>query len=250
MCWFFYFTKMKKKLIISAAVICSLITILWIVNLFTGMLQYYKIPIPSSEPNIKQGEKVFVSNLKDPAPYKFIVFTSKYEDSINMVFMPDYKPGSRYIHRLCSIPGDVIEMKNGILFVNNRNFDSGLNLNKSYKITNTEFYSIEQDDIIAGETAGSMQMISNNTAIVTFDTVLLKKYASKINPLQYIMPISQNGCFKWNNKDHIWSADNFGPLKIPADCYFVLGDNRHNALDSRYIGYVKKENILGVVLNK
>jgi signal peptidase I len=34
------------------------------------------------------------------------------------------------------------------------------------------------------------------------------------------------------------------------DYYFVVGDNRHNALDSRYIGFVKKENIMGVVLNK
>jgi signal peptidase I len=64
------------------------------------------------------------------------------------------------------------------------------------------------------------------------------------------MQHAEYGAFKWNNKDAYWTPDNFGPIKIPTGCYFVLGDNRHNAMDSRYIGFVKKEDIKGVVLNK
>ena len=241
---------MKRKIIITAAVICSLITILWIVNLFTGMLQLYKIPTPSNMPNIKPGDRVYVSSLTDPAPYSFIVFTSNSADSISMIGRPDRNVAAQYLFRLCGIPGDIIEMKEGTFYVNNRNFDSALNLNKTYKITNTEFYSLEQDDVIAGETAGSMQMISNNAALVTFDQALLKKYASKINLVPYIMSSLENGPFEWYNNENQWTTDNFGPLKIPTGCYFVLGDNRHNALDSRYIGFVKKKDIKGVVLNK
>jgi len=241
---------MKKKLIITAAIFCSLITVLWIIGRVTGMLQFYKIPTPSSEPNIKQGEKVFSSNLKGPAPYNFIVFTSKYEDSLNMIFMPDFKPGTRYIHRLCGVPGDIIEMKNGTLYTNRKNFDKPLNLNIQYKISNARLLLIDQEDMNAMEKSGGVIMQNGDSSLVTFDSVLMEKYASTTNPVLYILPGFENGPFKWNNKDQQWTVDNFGPLKIPTDCYFVLGDNRHNAMDSRYIGFVKKEDIKGVVLNK
>ncbi len=35
--------------------------------------------------------------------------------------------------------------------------------------------------------------------------------------------------------------------KIPKDTFFVLGDNRGDSMDSRYIGYIEKKEIKGVV---
>jgi signal peptidase I len=40
-------------------------------------------------------------------------------------------------------------------------------------------------------------------------------------------------------------AANFAPLSIPPDRYLVLGDNRDNSADSRYIGLVPRELLIG-----
>jgi signal peptidase I len=41
------------------------------------------------------------------------------------------------------------------------------------------------------------------------------------------------------------SAANFDPLTIPADRYLMLGDNRDNSADSRYIGLVRRDQLIG-----
>lgn len=44
-----------------------------------------------------------------------------------------------------------------------------------------------------------------------------------------------------------FKLESIGYLKIPGDKYFVVGDNRMNSTDSRVIGLIDKENILGSV---
>ncbi len=39
--------------------------------------------------------------------------------------------------------------------------------------------------------------------------------------------------------------DNFGPVTVPPDHYFALGDNRDESLDGRYWGFVPKANMVG-----
>ncbi len=45
-----------------------------------------------------------------------------------------------------------------------------------------------------------------------------------------------------NVRDHI------GPMTVPPDAYFVLGDNREESLDSRFLGFISQSHLLGQVV--
>lgn len=48
-----------------------------------------------------------------------------------------------------------------------------------------------------------------------------------------------------------WTPNNLGPIVVPVDSeqehYFLMGDNRSDAYDSRYFGFIATGDILGTV---
>lgn len=241
---------MLKKLLITAGLLLGLVAAALIIARVTGYLAVYKMPTPANEPGLRTGETYGVTKFLHPELKRFITYKSAYKDAM-LVPMGVEQPGANYVNRLCGLPGDKIQMKNGVLFVNNKNFDLDIDLYQEYKIAAKDIDKIEQEDAYADKNIPQLVGTNGDSVFVTFNRALYNKYHEKVNLVPFfINDTSAQGAFKWLNKRSLWTVDNFGPLTIPKDSCFVLGDNRHNALDSRYAGFVAIKDITGVVFGK
>jgi signal peptidase I len=220
-----------KKFIIILALIGGAIIVAWLVCRITGILNYYSIATPSNEPTLKKKSIFFASNLKPPSRFDFILYKNK-----NSEFS-----STAWIHRVCGMPGDKIQIIKGILFVNDQNTESNFSTYRNYVISNTDLEKIRSALDIEEDQINSQ---SADSSILPLEKKLINKYNLHVRP--FFIEDNDNEIFNIYQKK--WTADNFGPLIIPNGSYFVFGDNRGNSLDSRYIGCISKENYIATKL--
>jgi signal peptidase I len=147
------------------------------------------------------------------------------------------------IHRICGIPGDVVELKAGTLFVNGKNADAGLALRHIYKVSRDAADSLEYD---AAE-AYSIPSYPDTVYVPLADRLVIKE---QLPCTRYILPAGARDETIYRVYHKNWNADHFGPLRIPPGKYFVLGDNRGRTQDSRHFGLIDRDKIVGIVLWK
>jgi len=84
------------------------------------------------------------------------------------------------------------------------------------------------------------------------DTLQLKQKKVYINgtPLEepYVHFLEQPGSGSLSEVTSLDVRENYGPVTVPADHYFAMGDNRDNSADSRYWGFLPRDYVKGKAL--
>ena len=210
--------------VIIVAVIALMITLRQ-----TYVLQTFRFNSNANAPTIGAQKMVFTSIKKKPKLFDFIVFRNTTQ------------PGAPvWMSRVCGMAGDSIEMRRGELFVNGRPVDSSLTLSHSYLVSpkDTAGMHVEQHSVVPD---------AMDSVLITYPDQVMQKLG--ISYHRYFVPLEMVDTYMQKVFDQPWNIDNFGPVKVPDQSFFVLGDNRSNAMDSRYIGFINAKDFKGTVLN-
>ena len=181
------------------------------------MFEPFNIPSGSMKPNLLVGDFIFVSKYsygfsKHSLPFSIPlipgkIFSNTPERGDVVVFKTPENNRTDYIKRVIGLPGDKIEIKNGIIFING-----------------SEIFRKKLNDFIDTDNNTS------NKRVRMYNEYFLNKEIK-------ILDITDNGI-----------VDNTQLFNVPENHFFVMGDNRDNSQDSRFIstvGFIPYENLVG-----
>jgi signal peptidase I len=207
--------KMKKQKI--TRFICRLwkewrVTIFFIVFIVvpvkSSLADWNWVPTGSMNPTILEGDLIYVNKIAYDLRFPLTLHRlAKWSNPQRGDIVVCFSPddGTRLVKRVIGQPGDTIELRNNTLFLN-------------------------------GEPAGYTKIDSNHKQHLPGN--LKEKCILAMEELDgvshAIMSIPS-----------IAAIRSFGPIAVPQDKYFVMGDNRDNSKDSRYFGFVERKSIIG-----
>ena len=208
-----------------------IIAILIAVFLRSFAYEPFTIPSGSMKPNLLVGDFLFVSKFsygysKYSVPYgrylpfKGRVFYSEPKRGDIAVFKFPGDNKTDYIKRIIGFPGDTVSIKNGLVFVNNKEL-SKLKIG-TFEDMHRNGYLEKFDKFQERNSDGKKYIVLDD-----------KEFDGIINP---------------NARENIFDVNNTKNYSVPDDHFFVMGDNREHSSDSRIlsqVGYVPKENLVG-----
>ncbi|QKC86021.1 signal peptidase I [Mesorhizobium sp. NZP2077] len=175
------------------------------------LFQLFSIPSGSMVPTLQEGDHLFVSKFaygysRYSVPFDLLPIEGrilgaepKRGDVVVFRFPPD--PSVDYIQRIVGLPGDRIQIVDGVLHIN---------------------------DVAVGlEDAGTFSYEQRSAK--------LQRETLPGGISHFVLNLTDNSI-----------GDNTRVFEVPEGHYFVLGDNRDNASDSRFtVGFVPYENLVG-----
>lgn len=182
----------------------------------TLLFQPFSIPSGSMRPTLLEGDYLFVTKWAygyshhslpfSPNLFSGRIWASEPERGDVVVFKFPPNPSLDYIKRVIGLPGDTVQMRDGVLFIN----DEEVKRELVDELDNPDITEMNYPVEVWRET------LPNG---VSYDT----------------LDLSPNSI-----------GDNTREFEVPAGHYFMMGDNRDNSTDSRFtVGYVPAENLVG-----
>lgn len=189
-----------------------LIFVFCMVLMRSALADWYLVPSSSMYPNLLEGDRVICDRVAYDIKLPFTdVILKQVADPKrgDIVTFTSPQDGIRLVKRLIAVPGDVVEMRDEKLVINGVEARyTPVTTKDANHLTPVREYPSEQ--LVLTESLGSLQ----HDMIVMPDRAAMRTFV---------------------------------PVKVPAGQYMMLGDNRDNSKDSRYIGFVKRELITGQV---
>lgn len=166
------------------------------------------VPTGSMNPTILEGDLVYVDklayDLRIPLTFRRLAkWSDPQRGDIVICFSPE--DDTRLVKRVIALPGETVEMKRNILFINGQPVP--------YTRIDPKFADRLPSDL-------------KKRAVLATETL-----DGRPHPVMTIPSIR--------------AARDFPPIKVPPESYFVMGDNRDLSRDSRYFGFIDRKKIVG-----
>ncbi|RYG24216.1 signal peptidase I [bacterium] len=208
-------------------------------------VQAFRIPSGSMWPTLYVNDFVVANKAiyryTDPKPGDIVVFRPPIEAILNKEegLDADGQIKVDYIKRCVGVPGDVVELRDGILFRNGKQVAD-----------TTKHYSTSND---GGQNFNEV----SPDLVPKASFKLAKDKDGKVIPLNYTADEANagmtgpGGSYQVNPKFIVESPEEqhrlieAKPEPVPAGYYLMMGDNRNNSFDSRGWGLVPRESIIG-----
>jgi len=97
----------------------------------TFVVQAFKIPTGSMRPTLMEGDRIFVN--------KFIYRFKEPQRGDVIVFISPEDKKKDFIKRLVGLPGENVQISNGIILINGKPVEKGSKLNKQYYYNTGDF---------------------------------------------------------------------------------------------------------------
>lgn len=212
--------KTKKQWFIENVVSLGM-ALLIVFMIRSSIIEAFKIPSGSMIPTLLIGDHIFVnkfaygfkipfSDLVTDHPI-YVVKRDPPKRGDIIVFMYPKDESFYYIKRVVGVPGDTVEVRNKILYINQK---------------------MVPRDLISGPPADSLFKIMDDPKYTSANLDLYKEH---LDQADHVIMLDKTN----------FMGETHGPISVPPESLFVMGDNRDFSNDSRFWGFVPYRNVKG-----